>query len=244
MDQLAATLQKELAALRDDESKRGQAAVDRLAVLESTVSTHLATLGKALEDPMTRLIEVASETPRAAAEVIGQLRQEISDNIERDNRLLEERSGLMAELDAVSTSLARSSAGQLAAIEKLVDSTSDRLKEISEQFSRQVDTEVTKVSEVTDHFAVSSIEISSLGEAFTLAVNLYNDSNSKLIDSLRQIESSLDRSTTRSDEQLGYYVAQAREVIDYSVLTQKEIFDELRQLRPNGADAYEHAEVN
>jgi hypothetical protein len=34
----------------------------------------------------------------------------------------------------------------------------------------------------------------------------------------------------RSDEQLAYYVAQAREIIDLSLMSQKEIFEELRQL--------------
>lgn len=244
MEQLTATLRNELVTLRDDEAKRGQAAVDRLIDLESTVTKHLATLGKALEDPMTRLIQTASETPRAAAEVIGQLRQEISNNIERDNSLLEERSRLMAELDAVSDSLSQASSGQLAAIEKLVDSSTEMLQQIGEQFSKNVETEVSKGSEIADHFAVSAAEISSLGEAFTVAVNLYNDSNSRLIESLRHIESTLDKSSTRSDEQLGYYVAQAREVIDYSVLTQKEIFDELRQLGVNNANSQDPAEVN
>ena len=34
----------------------------------------------------------------------------------------------------------------------------------------------------------------------------------------------------RSDDQLAYYVAQAREVIDLSLMSQKEIVEELRQL--------------
>ena len=34
----------------------------------------------------------------------------------------------------------------------------------------------------------------------------------------------------RSDEQLAYYVAQAREIIDLSIMSQKEVFEELRQL--------------
>ena len=37
-------------------------------------------------------------------------------------------------------------------------------------------------------------------------------------------------STARSDEQLAYYVAQAREIIDLSLLSQKQIVDELQQL--------------
>ena len=34
----------------------------------------------------------------------------------------------------------------------------------------------------------------------------------------------------RSDEQLAYYVAQAREVIDLSILSQKQIVEDLQQL--------------
>jgi hypothetical protein len=35
----------------------------------------------------------------------------------------------------------------------------------------------------------------------------------------------------RSDEQLAYYVAQAREVIDLSITSQQSIVEDLRQLR-------------
>jgi hypothetical protein len=45
----------------------------------------------------------------------------------------------------------------------------------------------------------------------------------------------------RSDEQLAYYVAQAREIIDLSIMSQKDIFDELRQLP--GKQALMTAEV-
>lgn len=230
MEQFAGTLKNELTVLRNDEMERGQAAIERLTNLESSVAIHLASLGKALEEPMAHLIELASETPRAAAEVIGQLRQEISNNIERDNSLLDERRILIEKLDVASESFSHSSTQQIASIEKLVDSSADVLKGISDQFSSNVITEISKVSEVADHFAVSAVEISSLGEAFTLAVNMFNESNTKLMESLNHIETSLEKSSMRSDEQLGYYVAQAREVIDYSVLTQKEIFDEIRQL--------------
>jgi outer membrane protein OmpA-like peptidoglycan-associated protein len=41
----------------------------------------------------------------------------------------------------------------------------------------------------------------------------------------------------RSDEQLAYYVAQAREIIDLSLLSQKQIVDDLQQLAGAGASA-------
>ena len=40
---------------------------------------------------MARLIDAASEAPRAAAEVVGQLRQQLSDSMVRDTALLDER---------------------------------------------------------------------------------------------------------------------------------------------------------
>jgi hypothetical protein len=236
MQQLATVLQQELAGLRDEEAQRGLAAVERLTELEATVTTHLATLGRALEEPMTHLIGVASETPRAAAEVIDKLRLEMANNIERDNQLLAERSRVMAELDAVSDSLAQSSAGQVAAIERLVESSATTLQAIAEQFAQQVTGETAKASEVADHVAASMAEVASLGEAFNTAFELYNNSNALLIENLQGIGNALEQSSKRSDEQLGFYVAQAREVVDYSVQAQREIFDELRRLKRDGGD--------
>jgi methyl-accepting chemotaxis protein len=201
-----------------------------MADLEATVASHLATLGKELEEPMTRLIQTASETPRAAAEVIGHLRQEISNNIERDNSLLEERRQIMQELNTLSLSLEQASAGQREAIEQLVNASTGMLQDVSERFTGQVDTELTRMTEAAENFAGSATEISSLGEAFGLAVTLFSEANGQLIDSLGRIESAMGESTSRSDEQMGYYVAQAREIIDQSMSSQREIFEELRQL--------------
>jgi hypothetical protein len=50
------------------------------------------------------------------------------------------------------------------------------------------------------------------------------------MESLSGIEQSLENANTRSDEQMNYYVAQARQIIDQSMASQREIFDELRKL--------------
>ncbi|RYF40853.1 MAG: DUF802 domain-containing protein, partial [Comamonadaceae bacterium] len=95
MDQLAALWRTELAALRQEEATRGQAAVDRLGELQAALASHLATLGTALEAPMTRLMQTAAEVPQAAAGVITQLREEMVRLSERDNLAFEERSSLL-----------------------------------------------------------------------------------------------------------------------------------------------------
>lgn len=245
MNALTGAIKTELLALRKEEELRGQAAVERLAGLETTVSSHLTLLGKELEEPMTRLIQTASETPRAAAEVIEHLRNEISNNIERDNKLLEERRCIMEELNTLSSSLKQTSGGQREAVEMLVTSSATMLKDVGAQFSNHVGSEVAKISsiaeslagsatEISDNFSGSATEMSSLGEAFGHAVQLFNESNSNLVEHLIRIEESLQKSTSRSDEQLGYYVAQAREIIDHSMVSQREIFEELHQLKRKG----------
>lgn len=230
MDQLAGTLTEELNILREDEDQRATAALARLASLETTFASHISNLGKELEQPMTRLIETASETPKAAAEVIEKLRIEISNNIERDNDLLAERKEMMEQLASLSSSLNAASTQQRNAVDQLVTTSTTMLSEVGIQFTAHVDGELGKISEVADQFASNAIEMASMGESFNTAVQLYSDSNAQLIEHLNQIEQSMDKANIRSEEQMGYYVAQAREIIDHSLLAQKEVVEKMRQL--------------
>jgi hypothetical protein len=230
LEQLSAMLRTELGALRAEETVRGNAAVDRLAELQTALTSHLTTLGIALEDPITRLIETASEAPRAAAEVIGQLRQEISHSVARDNALLEERSRIMETLNTLLEGINHASLEQRAVIDSLVASSAVSLERAGEQFAEKVDVEAAKLADIAAHVTSSSVEVASLGETFNFAVRSFNAGNEKLIANLQRIEGAMDKSMARSDDQLAYYVAQAREVIDLSITSQKEIVEELRQL--------------
>ncbi|MBC7499476.1 MAG: DUF802 domain-containing protein [Herminiimonas sp.] len=234
MEQLANLLRTELGALKDEEALRAAAAVERLAqlhdALQTTLTSHLTTLGTALEEPMTRLIQTASEAPRAAAEVIGQLRQEISSGVARDNELLEERSRIMETLHALLDSINHASVEQRAVIDSLVSSSAIALSAAGSAFSDNVTAEASKLAEVTAHVTSSAIDVSSLAETFGFAVHSFNDANEKLIANLQRIESAMDKSMARSDDQLAYYVAQARDIIDLSMLSQKEILEELRDM--------------
>ena len=49
--------------------------------------------------------------------------------------------------------------------------------------------------------------------------------------SLQSVEGAINQSMARSDEQLAFYVAQAREVIDLSISAQQGIVEDLRKLR-------------
>ena len=57
----------------------------------------------------------------------------------------------------------------------------------------------------------------------------FSQTNEQLMAQLQRIEQALDKSMTRSDEQLAYYVAQAREIIDLSIGSQKDVLDALQR---------------
>ena len=233
------TLQTELSAhmgnLRTEEAARGEAAVNRLGELQGALASHLATLGTALEAPMTRLLETASEAPRAAAEVIAQLRQEMGHITERDNLALQERTSLVAQLDTLLHTVQQATGEQRAAIESLVASAATVMEQASGQFAQTLGAQAGRVDEVAAHVNASAVELASLGESFGHGVQLFSASNQQLMDSLQRIEGAIQQSMARSDDQLGYYVAQAREVIDLSISAQQGIVEDLRRL--HGASA-------
>ena len=67
-------------------------------------------------------------------------------------------------------------------------------------------------------------------KAFGAAVQVFGESGEKLGAHLERVDVALNAQMARSDEQLAYYVAQAREVIDLSILSQKQIIEELQRL--------------
>jgi hypothetical protein len=239
LEQTATLWRQELASLRSEEAARGEASVQRLGELQSSlneqVSTHLVTLGSALEAPMARLLETAAEAPRAAAEVITQLRQDMSQLTERDNTALQERAALMHNIDALLQTVQQATGEQRAAIESLVGSAGAVLDQVGRQFAETVGAQAVRAEDVAAQVNGSAIELASLSEAFGHGVQLFATTNEKLIESLQRIEGAVTQSIARSDEQLAYYVAQAREVIDLSISSQQGIVEDLRRLHGQAA---------
>ena len=230
MDALAQVWRTELAALRDAEASRGHAAIDRLDALQGAVATHLATLGAALEEPLTRMLHTASEVPQAAAGVITQLRQEMAHLSERDNAALSERAAITEQMGELLHSVNSATQQQRAAIESLVASAASVLEQAGQQFTHLLEAQTTRIDDAAVHVSASAVELASLGESFGHGVALFSASNGKLVEGLSGVEQTLSQAMTRSDEQLAYYVAQAREVIDLSITSQRGIVEDLQRL--------------
>ena len=179
---------------------------------------------------IARLMQAAAEAPRAAAEVIAELRQKLSESLVRDNAILEERSRLMETLETLLSAVNQASTEQRAAIDALVAQSGQMLERAGSEFVEKVNAEADKVTGVAAQITGSAAEVASLGEAFGVGVQLFSESSGKLMEQLQRMEGALGKSLARSDEQLAYYVAQAREIIDLSIASQKQIVDDLQQL--------------
>ena len=176
------------------------------------------------------LLQAASEAPRAAAEVIGELRQKLSDSMARDNAMLEERSRILETLSTLLEAVNHASAQQRGAIDTLVAGTAELMERSGTRFADTVQAQAERMDAVAAQLTGSAVEVASLGEAFGAAVQHFGHANEQMVAQLQRVEAALAKSLARSDEQLDYYVAQAREVIELSVGAQKQVMDGLQQV--------------
>ncbi|HEY4560478.1 MAG TPA: DUF802 domain-containing protein [Lysobacter sp.] len=178
---------------------------------------------------ISRLVHDAAEAPKAAAAVIAELRQNLSDSLARDTAMLEERGRLLATVDTLLGAVNHASAEQRAAVDALIQSSADAMERVAARFTGQVEAQGGRLDDAADRIAAGAIDVASVGDVFSEAVQRFGDANEQLAARLQAIEGALERSLERSDEQLAYYVAQAREVVDLSLLAQKQILGELQQ---------------
>jgi len=227
---MASALSKNWEQTGEQVATRQQEICDVLAETARDISAQTQAHASNTIAEISRLVEAASEAPKAAAEVVAELRQKLSDSMVRDTAMLEERTRLMATLDTLLDAVNHASTEQRLAVDALVATSADLLSRVSTRFTDHIEAETGRLGAVAAQVTGSAVEVASLGEVFGVAVQTFGESNELLMNHLQRIEAALDNSLSRSDEQLAYYVAQAREVIDLSVLSQKQIIEEMQQL--------------
>ena len=88
-----------------------------------------------------------------------------------------------------------------------------------------------------EQLSSSALDMAGLGDTFAAAVQQFSDSNRELLAALASVEQGLAESGERSDEQMAYYVAQAREIIDHNLVSQQTILGRLEDLSGQAAAA-------
>ncbi|MDM0083883.1 DUF802 domain-containing protein [Variovorax sp. J31P179] len=230
LEAMAAALQQEWQQAGARSEHQQQAICRTLAETAREISAQTEAHAKGTIAEIAGLMQTAAEAPRAAAEVIAELRQKLSDSMARDNAMLDERSRILATLDTLLGAVNHASTEQRGAIDALVATSADLLERVGTRFAETVDAEAGKMAGAAAQVTGSAVEVASLGEAFGAGVQLFSQSNDKLASHLQRVEGALSKSIARSDEQLEYYVAQAREVIDLSIMSQKQIVEDLQRI--------------
>lgn len=230
LEATAASLQDEWQQAGARTERQQQDICRTLAETAREISAQTEAHAKGTIAEIAQLMQAAAEAPRAAAEVIAELRQKLSDSMARDNAMLDERSRILETLDTLLGAVNHASNEQRTAIDALVATSADLLDRVGARFTEKVDTESEKMAGVAAQITGSAVEVASLGEAFGFGVQLFSQSNEKLAAQLQRIEGALSKSMARSDEQLDYYVTQAREVIDLSIMSQKQIVEDLQRI--------------
>jgi hypothetical protein len=211
-------------------AERQQAICDTLTRTASHISLQAQAHASETIAEISRLVQAASEAPKIAAEVVAELRQKLSDSMVRDTAMLEERGRLLATVETLLNAVNHASTEQRTAVDTLVSTSASLLDRVGTRFIEHVEAETGKLGGIAAQITGSAVEVASLGEAFGVAVQRYGQSNEALMDRLQVIADALDKSLARSDEQLAYYVMQAKEVVDLSMLSQKQIIEELQQI--------------
>ena len=211
-------------------ASRQQEICDTLARTANDITQQAQAHASETISEISRLVQAASEAPKAAADVVAELRSKLSDSLVRDTATLEERSRLLATVETLLDAVNHAANEQRVAVDSLVSTSAELLERVGTRFTDHIEAETGKLGSVAAQVTGSAVEVASLADALGSAVQSFGTASDGLNERLAQIAASLDGSLARSDEQLAYYVAQAREVIDLSVLSQKQIIDELQQL--------------
>ena len=230
LDALAATLGDQWQQAGERTASRQQQICDTLEQTARDISAQTQAHASATIAEIAGLVQAASEAPKAAAEVVAELRQKLSDSMVRDTAMLQERSRLLETLETLLDAVNHASTEQRTAVDALVATSADLLERVGTRFTEKVEAEADRIGTIAAQITGGAVEVASLGEAFGAAVQLFGESNDKLVAHLERIEAALDKSLARSDEQLAYYVAQAREVVDLSVMSQKQIVEDLQRI--------------
>ena len=230
LEAMAASLQQQWQQAGAQSLEQQQRVVETMERTARDITVQAETQARGTIAEIGRLVQAASEAPRAAAEIISELRQKLSDSMARDNTMLDERARILETLGTLLDGVNQAASEQRGAIDALVTSSAEVLERVGARFNDQVQAGTGKLAGVAEQVTGGAAQVASLGEAFGAAVQLFTESSDRMGAHLERIDGALGAQMARSDEQLAYYVAQAREVIDLSILSQKQIIEDLQRL--------------
>ena len=134
---MAAALREEWAQAGTDVARRQQEICDTLAQTAREITAQSETHARQTIAEIGQLMQAASEAPRAAAEVIAELRQKLSDSMARDNAMLDERSRILGTLDTLLGAV-NAGAGTMVEVSAQLNGSALEVASLGESFGQAV----------------------------------------------------------------------------------------------------------
>ncbi len=175
--------------------------LQHLARIDARLVEHLAQWGTSLQAPLSDLMQVASQSSQTAAELIGSLRQRVEDSMARDHELLQERTRTLAQLS-----------------------------QVSQVWGEQVKAQGQQWRDLSAQIQAASLDVAQLGASFAQSVETWRQTQERTMTQLGDLQQSLAEASSRSDDQLAYYIAQAREVVELSLSAQQPLLEALERV--------------
>lgn len=186
-----------------------------------------------LEDAATAVAALREQFQNINAQIAGDLtalREAHAESRTHEAALREEQAALGQQLAHLVDTMQSRLGAQHDALSGFVANAEALFAGSSQRTEQQLEQATAQLSTAADDFAAGVAELAGLGDALAQWAAAFATANEQLKTAADQLESAVLASAQRSDEQMGYYVAQAREVVDYSVQAQQALIDQMRQL--------------
>lgn len=244
-----------------EESMRNERS-EALRSLHAEVERWLAATSANVQEERSGLVEMANQVSSRIAEleaaatqraetlhqniesVVEAQRESHEALVEKTHTLLDQTEGKagarLSEVAEQVTALAESQLNQERAFEEELRqgreesarALADTLTSYADEMRSALSEAIVAVREGADAIAAGGIEMSTLAERFSGAVDSYKEANQDWLERLAAIEARKSEGADEAgDEQLGAYLEQTREVFDRSVELQMELYQGVRALR-------------
>jgi hypothetical protein len=234
LGQIGSSLQGPLANLTDLTSQATQAATELMHQMQQVLQDHSGR-DHALLQERSVLMGQLSQTTQLLEQHIGQLKHTLGQEMSQLSQNLTSQSTQMSQ--ALRQDMASLSHQWNEQAQNLSQSFAQHSQHLVQRLEQQVDHQSQRSQALDEQLQVGAIEIQSLANAFASAVQALLDGQQKTLDRLQHTEQTMAQSMARSDEQLAYYVAQAKEVIELSLSAQQPMLQALERASQQAARA-------
>jgi len=248
--ELGLSLEAPLAEVVAAAAEAPRSAAQLIESLRVEMAAHLARDNALLEErqavmkEFSALMAALQDSQRAQQEALDQLLTHSGNSLEsllaRSGEHLQQwlaHSGdsLTRLSQRVGEDLEQSSERVGASLDQCSRQLTESLENLGGRVADHLELRGSELAGLGEQLSSSALDMAGLGDTFAAAVQQFSNSNRELLAALASVEQGLAESGERSDEQMAYYVAQAREIIDHNLVSQQAILGRLEDLSEHAA---------